>query len=194
MTQNHQCKNLTCTWRSLLKHSSAYVLPAADPGLMADISNPSKNSFHADLKEVRHLSQCQALDNNFRSVKFGLLDWNDVAFIVNNIHPLHCACYVPSILWVLSFRIPHFISILTAITLASISHPDYFSHLLTNQIASFCTKRTTWNTSMVSKASRIWTLPNLYTYHSPEVQSWIHSWIGKSESSAFLVHYEGMKP
>ena len=136
------------------------LLLAADAAPMADISNPSQNSspkWSSTLvwKEAQNPSQSLALDNSFQSMKFRLLDWIDLAFFVNNIHSLQGTYYVPSILQVLLLRISHFTSTWTV----SISHPNYFNHLLTNHTASFCTKRMIWTTSMVSKACRIWILP-----------------------------------
>lgn len=124
---------------------------------MADISNPSQNSSPKwssprVWKKAQNLSQSHALDNSFQSPKFRLPDWIDLAFFVNNIHSWQGTYYVPSILQVFLLRISHFTSIWTG----SISHPNYFNHLLTNHIASFCPKRMIWSTSMVSKACRIW--------------------------------------
>lgn len=146
----------------IMKVPLGIVLLAAEAAPMADISNPSQNSSpkwssNRVWKKAQNLSQSHALDNSFQSMKFRLLDQIDLAFIVNNIHSWQGTYHVPSILQVFLLRISHFTSIWTG----SISHPNYFHHLLTNHTASFYTKRMIWTTSMVSKACRIWTLPTV---------------------------------
>lgn len=171
MTQSHLCETLICTWRSLW-------------GTPRHCATSCWGSSHG-----RHL---QSITELFTQVKFQSVwksrSFSKPCFRQQFSSPWNLGCWIelilPSLLTISThdkvptmsakyFKFSYWESLTSSIWAGSISHPNYFHHLLTNHTASFCTKRMIWTTSMVSKACRIWTLPTVRypvsTFITPEM-------------------------